>query len=76
VPANVVVGREVPLPGSGDKDALTGYIADQVIAGTGQLLLAPDTEPLSEKDPFSLSPEMLKVNVGRSRKRRFHGFAG
>jgi hypothetical protein len=56
---DIVVGREIPLPGPHHDQAFSGNLQHEVITRLGQLLFTAGAEPLPAEDPLLLLPEDL-----------------
>src|SRR5580698_5576998 len=73
VPAYVVEGAQRSGLVSNQQDTLAQDVEHGRIAGIGQIAVAPDADPLAEKDPLPLAREYLGRPVIIGRQRLFQG---
>ena len=63
VPADVIEGANLVVLAPDDDQALVGDLAEDGIAGIGDLVLAADEDPHPGEEPFALLEEVIRVDV-------------
>jgi hypothetical protein len=61
--ADIVEGSQLPVFAAYDDDAFAGYFDRLKTAGRHEVVLSCDTDPLTEKDPVTLSGKPRRFDI-------------